>query len=216
MTRYFASRTTLAALFIVCAGIVHAQSENARSEQTESAQAQSEDARARVTGPRWTDSDELMLPGDYREWTFLSAGYGMTYGPAAAEAGMPPLFDNVFVLPEAYRVFVETGQWPDGTMFALEVRRATSESAINEQGKFQQDLAALEVSVRDSARFDGDWAYFDFTGLPASREPLPYRAVCYECHSTNAAVDNTFVQFYPTLIDRAKEFGVFHQTGFLQ
>jgi hypothetical protein len=38
-------------------------------------------------------------------------------------------------------------------------------------------------------------------------EALPTTASCYACHSTNGAVDNTFVQFYPTLLDVAREKG---------
>jgi hypothetical protein len=30
---------------------------------------------------------------------------------------------------------------------------------------------------------------------------------CFDCHDKNAAVDNTFVQFYPTLFDIAAEHG---------
>jgi hypothetical protein len=29
-------------------------------------------------------------------------------------------------------------------------------------------------------------------------------AVCYSCHEQHAAVDTTFVQFYPTLLEIAK------------
>jgi len=30
---------------------------------------------------------------------------------------------------------------------------------------------------------------------------------CQSCHSQNGAVDNTFVQFYPTLLEVAKQKG---------
>jgi hypothetical protein len=29
---------------------------------------------------------------------------------------------------------------------------------------------------------------------------IPRTAECYSCHAQHAAVDNTFVQFYPTLL----------------
>jgi hypothetical protein len=32
---------------------------------------------------------------------------------------------------------------------------------------------------------------------------VPHSEDCYACHSTHGAVDNTFVQFYPTLIELA-------------
>jgi hypothetical protein len=35
--------------------------------------------------------------------------------------------------------------------------------------------------------------------------PLPFTASCYNCHAINTAVENTFVQFYPTLFEVAKK-----------
>jgi hypothetical protein len=40
-------------------------------------------------------------------------------------------------------------------------------------------------------------------------KPLAKSMACYSCHAERAAVDNTFVQFYPTLIDVAKREGTF-------
>jgi hypothetical protein len=43
------------------------------------------------------------------------------------------------------------------------------------------------------------------TQTPAA--PIPASAECYSCHRQHAAVDTTFVQFYPTLIDLATKKG---------
>jgi hypothetical protein len=32
--------------------------------------------------PQYDDKGQLVRPTDYREWMFLSAGYGMNYSPA--------------------------------------------------------------------------------------------------------------------------------------
>jgi hypothetical protein len=158
---------------------------------------------------RYTADNQLMRPSNYREWVYLSSGLGMTYGPAAAPG--EPRFDNVFVNPEAYRAFLATGEWPDGTIFALEVRRSSSKGSINQSGHFQADLAAVEFEVKDGRRFPGGWAYFGFPGpeekLAASAKPLPATASCHACHSANGAVQNTFVQFYPTLLEVARKRG---------
>jgi hypothetical protein len=37
--------------------------------------------------------------------------------------------------------------------------------------------------------------------------PLPPAAECYSCHAAHAAVDTTFVQFYPTLLPIATHRG---------
>ena len=63
-----------------------------------------------------------------------------------------------------------------------------------------------EVHVKDEARFPGKWAFFGFdTDVPAKQ--VPKEAACYSCHEQHAAVDTTFVQFYPTLIELAKKKG---------
>jgi hypothetical protein len=158
---------------------------------------------------RFTADNQLIRPADYREWVFLSSGLGMTYGPNAAPG--EPRFDNVFVNPEAYRAFLATGTWPDGTIFALEIRRSSSHGSINRGGHFQTGLAAVEFEVKDERRFAGGWAYFGFNGpedkLPATAKALPATASCHACHSTNGAVQHTFVQFYPTLLEVARRKG---------
>jgi hypothetical protein len=132
----------------------------------------------------------------------------MSYGPTAAANRSTPLFDNVFVRPEAYRSFVETGKWPDKTMFVLELRRSSSEGSINKGGHFQGEVSAVEVEVKDESRFPDKWAFFGFNGSATTAKQFA-RNACFACHSTNGAVDNTFVQFYPTLIEIAKAKGTF-------
>ena len=159
-------------------------------------------------GPQFSANGELLLPANYREWTFLSSGLGMTYGPAAAEnPDRFPMFDNVFVNPAAYRSFLATGKWPSGTMFVLEVRGSVSKGSINNGGHYQNDLVAIESHVKDTAKFPGNgWAFFGF-GTSSSGKLIPRTENCYSCHSEKGAVDDTFVQFYPTLLPVAKAKG---------
>jgi hypothetical protein len=157
--------------------------------------------------PQFNAKGELLLPVNYREWVFLSSGLGMTYGPLARNPGMPPMFDNVFVNPAAYRSFVATGKWPDQTMFVLEVRSAVSKGSINNGGNYQDEVVGIESEVKDTSRFPGSgWAFFGF-GTSSSAKMLARTEACYSCHSEKGAVDNTFVQFYPTLLAVAKQKG---------
>jgi hypothetical protein len=152
-------------------------------------------------GPAYESDGRLKLPARYREWIFLSSGIDMSYGAAMAGHSM---FDNVFVEPTAYREFVRTGKWPDGTSLVLEVRGASDKGSINKHGKFQNgDLMGLEVHVKDTKRFQGDWAFFSFSEGPTAAKMIPTTAECYSCHQQHAAVDTTFVQFYPTLLSIA-------------
>jgi hypothetical protein len=155
--------------------------------------------------PRYTPDGQLALPSDYREWVFLSSGLGMTYATAGAGDAM---FTNVFANPAAYRSFVATGKWPEKTMLILEVRAGTSKGSINKGGSYQSDLAAIEAEVKDSAKFPGGWAFFAF-GKANTGKLLPRTQDCYACHAEHGAVDNTFVQFYPVLLEIAKQKGTF-------
>jgi hypothetical protein len=162
--------------------------------------------------PRYTADGQLMRPDNYREWIYLSSGLGMTYGPAASANPANPLFDNVFVTPAAYKSFQTTGTWPDKTMFVLEIRSAATKDSINNGGHFQDQVTAVEVEVKDEKRFPNKWAFFGFGASATSARPLPDNAGCQACHSANGAVDNTFVQFYPTLAPIAKSKGTFKTT----
>ena len=165
------------------------------------------------TSPRFGADNELMRPENYREWIYLSSGLGMSYSPAATAANNAnPPFDNVFVTPSAYKSFLQTGTWPDKTMFVLELRGSASEGSINKQGRFQGQVLGVEVEVKDESRFPGKWAFYEFGRNAASAKPLPTTASCYSCHAQNGAVDNTFVQFYPTLVDIARQKGTFRNT----
>jgi hypothetical protein len=127
----------------------------------------------------------------------------MSYNPGA-QAASHHTFDNVFVNPEAYKAFVETGTWPDNTLLVLESRRAEGKGSINQSGNYQStDVVGIEAHVKDSARFPGKWAFFDFSNNRAAKM-IPQSAGCYSCHAAHAAVDTTFVQFYPTLLPVAK------------
>ena len=153
--------------------------------------------------PRLTDDGRLVKPADYREWVWLSSGLGMTYGPAAPAPGQNPSFDNVFVNPHSYRAFIESGRWPEGTIFVLEIRSSVSKGSINRDGHYQAGLRAIEAEVKK----DGKWTFYGFEGENESAKAIPRTASCYGCHATNGAVDNTFVQFYPTLLEVARAKG---------
>ncbi len=85
--------------------------------------------------PTYTADGRLMFPANYREWIFLSSGVDMSYLPNAMQM-KHSMFDNVFVNPDAYRAFQESGTWPDKTMLVLEVRMAGTNASINKSRAF--------------------------------------------------------------------------------
>jgi hypothetical protein len=162
--------------------------------------------------PRFDATGALVAPADYRSWPYLTTGFAMAYGPAAlaSSAGGVQVLDNVFVDPDSYDAFRASGHWPEGTMFALEIRTAEETGSIVQHGDFQTDLVGFEATVKDSARFPTGWGYFAFptdgAAPQGSVHETPGAGVCHTCHVANGAVDSTFTQFYPTMfaIARAK------------
>jgi hypothetical protein len=155
--------------------------------------------------PSYTSDGGLGMPEHYREWVYLSTGFDMSYR-RAVQAGHH-MFDNVFVNPESYRWFLKTGTWPDKTMLVLEERGARGRGSINRTGNYQdQEVMGLEVHLKDETRFRDKWAFFAFEANAVGKL-LPRTEDCYSCHAAHAAVDTTFVQFYPTLLPLATSKG---------
>lgn len=152
--------------------------------------------------PGYTADGQLKFPAEYREWVFLTSGIDMSYNPQPAAASHS-MFDNVFVNPSAYRAFLQTGTWPDRTMLVLESRGAEGNNSINKRGHTQSpEVMGLEVHVKD-ASLEGGWGFYAFDNK-VSAKLIPKTATCYTCHEQHAAVDTTFVQFYPTLLELAR------------
>ncbi len=156
----------------------------------------------------YTKDGDLVPPvQQYRQWVYLTSGLGMSY--AASSSNDMVMFDNVFVNPEAYRSFLAHGTWPDKTVMVLEVRGSGTNSSINKAGHFQTgNIIGMEIHVKDEARFPGKWAFFD-VGSESKATLFPQTANCYTCHQDHAAVDTTFVQFYPTLLPIAEKKSTF-------
>jgi hypothetical protein len=164
-----------------------------------------QNAKPRTSTPGYTSNGLLKFPEAYREWVYLTTGFDMSYNPAMNMDHH--MFDNVFVNPQAYKAFVETGTWPDKTMLVLEGRGAEGKGSINQKGNYQgTEIMGVEVHVKDESHFPGKWAFFAFDDSK-SAAMIPTSANCYSCHAEHAAVDTTFVQFYPTLLPIAKNKG---------
>ena len=121
------------------------------------------------------------------------------------------MFTNVFVQRWAYNEFLNSGKWPEQSMFVIDERDAASRSSINQKGHYQTDLTGLAVEVKDSARNPDKWAYYGFDAEGATAEAMPKGNGCWSCHDAHAAVEHTFVQFYPTLKPVAKKFATYNE-----
>jgi hypothetical protein len=151
--------------------------------------------------PAYNAKGDLIAPAHYREWVYLTSGLDMSYTASSA----PPdhhMFDNVFVNPSSYRSFLATGTWPDKTTLVLEVRGAENPVSINKRGNTQSvEVMGHEIHVKDH----GVWSFYDQPDASTVANLIPRPADCYTCHENHAAVDTTFVQFYPTLLPLAQQ-----------
>jgi hypothetical protein len=106
---------------------------------------------------------------------------------------------------------MKNGVWPDRTVLIAERRSSITNLSINKNGFAQvgPTLGPPEIEIKDQSK--GGWVFYDVPKGETIAKPLPKSMACYSCHAEHAAVDNTFVQFYPTLIDVAKREGTFHE-----
>ena len=107
----------------------------------------------------------------------------------------------LYLEPAAYHHFRRTGQFREGTAFALEMREPTAGVSIARDGWFAGALQGVHAAIKDTERLGG-WAYFDVdaSGV-AQRVRTP---VCNTCHSKHGGLDNVFVQFYPLLTEATR------------
>ena len=152
--------------------------------------------------PRYA-GDSLIRPKGFERWVLAGASIGLGYAqPSGAQAAGATggLFHNVYIEPSAYEHYIRTGKFRERTMMAMTLYEPGQKVHPSKQGFFEGRFLAVEFSVKDSGRFPGSWAYFNFgKGAPESRAVANPRQGCQSCHAQNAADDNVFVQFYPTL-----------------
>ena len=175
---------------------------------------------ARSTAPEYDEKGDLKRPTDFRSWVFVGANIGLRYHKDLPDTkprekdlpknDKPGEFHNVYIRPEAYEHYLKTGKFPDLTVLVMDVYESKDRdtNGIVSKGLFPGAHRGFEVAVKNSKRPDGsktDWAYYDFD-KPTRATAAAFRdAACYDCHLKHADVDNVWVQFYPTLRDRAEK-----------
>jgi hypothetical protein len=175
----------------------------------------SQTAATSAASPQFTSDGKLVRPEGYRRWVYASSGYGMSYSQKADDSMV--MFTNVFVNPSSYDYYLAHGNWPDKTIFVLELYGSTSQGSINKHGSYQTGFMGLDVEVKDEKRFADKWAYFGFDAAEkAASAATPSKNDCWKCHDENAAVEHSFVQFYPELLKVAREKGTIKPTVHLE
>ncbi len=153
--------------------------------------------------PSFNAEGELIRPDfRFREWVYI--GTPLTPNELNPPEAPFPEFHNVYIHPDDFDHWKNTGTFPDGTVIAKELVLVGSKQAVSGTGYFMGEYTGLEITIKDSKRFGdepGNWAYFSFGHsypLADSAKPFPTEA-CNICHETSAADDFVFTQYYPVL-----------------
>ncbi len=146
----------------------------------------------------------LKRPVGYREWVYV----GTPVTPDSLNNGKAPFpeFHNVYIDPDAWAQWKETGRFPEGTILMKELVSVGETQASSGNGFFEGDYIGLEAVIKSSKHFPnepGNWAYYSFTQpdhetLAETAEPFPTSS-CNGCHAENAGDDWVFTQYYPVL-----------------
>jgi cytochrome P460 len=184
--------STLASLIVVSAGIPGCQNQANGPPQDQL--------------PQLTKDGSLTQPKDWEAWVMVGSSTGLSYatpGAAPAAGAAPGMFHNVYMQPWAYREFIQTGAFPEGTMFVLSFYEASGKSAPAKAGFYEGDRApGIEIHLKQKGIDKTGWAFFGFGDTVSVGAKIPGTASCYSCHATEAAHDNVFTQFYPFMRER--------------
>ena len=163
--------------------------------------------------PQFTEDEQMMLPPGYgwRTWPYI----GAPLTPNALNDGKAPFpeFHSVYIDPESWKHWIETGEFRDGTVLAKELVSVYGEDAnpdgstvqVSGRGYFMGDFSGFEIAYKSAEHFPdepGNWAYFSFghhaPPYADATKKMPVEA-CAACHQVSADQDFVFTQFYPVL-----------------
>lgn len=168
--------------------------------------------------PEFNDDGALLRPVGYEKWIVVGTSVGLGYEDGAKkDPNNPGQFHNVYLQREAFDHFVETGEFPEQTIFVVtnlpsrSTKKDKEKADILRSGFFAAPTVGLEVSVKDSRRFPDGWAYFMYHDRPGEQrkdrdaeQPIAKKE-CYNCHAEHGAADHVFTQYYSVLTEaRAK------------
>jgi hypothetical protein len=155
--------------------------------------------------PRFNAAGELLRPEGWEAWVLAGTSMGLGYTqpttlPAPGDA--PGIFLNVYVQPWAYDRFMESGEFPQGTMVVLALAEPVTRVDPARRGFTMGEISMLEVHLKQDGLHESGWGFYGFGGEGESAPMIDGAADCYSCHRDEAAHDQAFVQFYPMMRER--------------
>ncbi len=123
-----------------------------------------------MTVPHYDDAGRLLQPKGYKTWVHVGVNLGIGYQENTEEPTDPGQFMNVYMQPESYRHYEQTGRFPEKTMLALVQYKPEKMGAIARTGLMSGDHVGLSFAVKDSEKFEESWAYFGFATREGFRD----------------------------------------------
>jgi len=123
---------------------------------------------ASPNAPKYDDKN-LLFPDGFRSWMFVGSNRGLLY-KGDSERG-PITFHNIYINPEAYAHFRDTGQFPDPTVLVMDIYVSAEREPQgvivrgSYDGKWDGDFVAVKNSARPPGK-NGEktiWAYYIFS-----------------------------------------------------
>jgi len=151
---------------------------------------------------RYNEQDQLVFPGNTDVWVHMGSTLGGEYNDEPFDPGDPGTLGVVQMEPEAYRYFLEHGEYADGTMFLLSFYAAETESDPQLPGFVQGALLAREIHVIDGGHYAEGRGFYLFPATATAgttSDKIPDGSPCVQCHVAEGAYDGTFTQFYPPI-----------------
>ncbi|MFO0999636.1 MAG: cytochrome P460 family protein [Planctomycetaceae bacterium] len=166
--------------------------------------------------PSYDDEGRLLRPFGYEKWVVVGTSIGLGYSDGdKADPTNPGTFHNVYLQPEAFDHYVQTGEFPEQTVFLVtnnKSRPANTKGAVSRKGFVASPTSGVEVAIKDTKRFPDGWAYFMFHDSPEKPKPEAIHAErafdrkdCYDCHAEHGAHDNVFTQYYSVLTEARQQ-----------
>jgi len=167
--------------------------------------------------PLYDQEGRLLRPAGYEKWVVVGTSIGLGYSDGDKnDPQNPGTFHNVYLQPEAFDHFVQTGEFPEQTVFIVtnnKSRPANTKGSVSRKGFVASATSGLEVAVKDTKRFSDGWAYFMFHDAPEKAKPETAHAErafdrkeCFDCHAEHGADDNVFTQYYSVLTEARRQY----------
>jgi hypothetical protein len=167
---------------------------------------------SKMREPSYDQEGRLLRPVGFEKWVVVGTSIGLGYSDGDKnDPKNPGTFHNVYLQPEAFDHFVQTGEFPEQTVFIVtnnKSRPANTKGSVSRKGFVASPTSGLEVAVKDTKRFPDGWAYFMFHDAPEKAKPETVHAErafdrkdCFDCHAEHGADDNVFTQYYSVLTE---------------